>query len=115
MANKAPDPVSDPKPKWTSFNSLEEGPYEFSLLFLYLYQGVQFNVLASCVADQLPKGYDLELSIERRLIEKFENLTLGTASEVDDDKINELLENIADLASAACLPLMREKAPHNPL
>ncbi|KAI1826325.1 hypothetical protein F4861DRAFT_102260 [Xylaria intraflava] len=115
MADEIPEAGSETEPKAIAFEHLDDFAYSLSVMISYVYHGVQFKVLVSSTEDDLPQGYDSELSIEGKFLLEIHELSLGTIDEVDFDKVDEVKDRLMDLVSATCLPFFLEMAPPKPL
>ncbi|KAI1364571.1 hypothetical protein F5Y08DRAFT_353394 [Xylaria arbuscula] len=91
-----------------------DGDYP-SLFMRFAYHGVQFDVLVSSDPNLLPRGYDFNQSIEGKILREYDDLTYGTPRDEKDDRMDALANQLGELASDACFPMMQEIAPCSPL
>jgi len=104
--------TSQPGLKWSGLRSLR---YDGSVLIHYFYNGIYFYVLASAdrrgETNELPEDYDVEDSIEGKILLERDGLCWGTPSETKDKQIEQLTDKLVELVGAACLGLIKELAP----
>ncbi|GAP90045.1 putative protein kinase-like [Rosellinia necatrix] len=115
MANKTLEASSEPRPKCRGYEYLEDCTWSCSVMIDYSYQGALFSVLASSNPNDLPQDYDLDQSIEGKIITEIHDLSYDPPTEEKDEKKTKLHDKLAELASDVCFPLMRGIAPKSPL
>ncbi|KAI9147046.1 FAD-dependent monooxygenase yanF [Paramyrothecium foliicola] len=88
---------------------------EFLLLIEYMYNGAKFSILVSTSDKHLPFEYNLEQSIEGKLLIELSDLTWGEFDEEMDKNMEAVEDELARIALDACFPLMQELGPPAPL
>ncbi|KAI1182283.1 hypothetical protein F5B17DRAFT_421070 [Nemania serpens] len=112
MARRRLGIIPPPGPEWKGWQHVE--PYLSSVLIDYTHHGVTFRVFVSCVEEELPTGYDIEGSIEGKILLKIDELCYGETSEQKDEEISQLQDHLIKLVGVACFTLMQELAPATP-
>ncbi|KAI1116431.1 hypothetical protein F5Y14DRAFT_64338 [Nemania sp. NC0429] len=118
MADGIDGTGSQPSPQYTGQRYLGHGDpnQEFmSIMTHYSYNGVMFYLLTSAVEEELPIGYDLETTIEGKLLLELNDLSWGTQSVEKHVRAAQIRRELAQLSGDACFPLMQELAPVTPL
>lgn len=85
------------------------------VLIDYVYNGAKFFALVSTSEEHLPPGYDLEQSIEGKLLVRMSDLTWDEFDEEKDKLMDAIEDELAQIALEACLPLIQELGPATPL
>lgn len=116
MADGIAGTDSQSGPKCTDQRYLGHVDQEFlSIMTDYSYNGVTFHILTSAVKEELPAGYDLNSSIEGKLLLELNDIHWGTQTEEKDSRTIEIHREFEKLSGDVCFPLMQELAPATPL
>jgi hypothetical protein len=82
---------------------------EASVVITYNYNGVSFPVLVS--GEEGPDEYDVENSIEGKLLFEMDDLTYGEETEEKSERIKEIQEELKKVVADACFSFMQNVAP----
>src|SRR4051794_35791044 len=74
----------------------------FSLLMEYSYNGVEFRVLVSAAAEELPTGYELEKSIEGKPLSELNDLACNISLEEEQERMFQIQREFGKLVGDAC-------------
>jgi hypothetical protein len=80
----------------------------------YSYNGVEFRVLVSAAAEELPTGYELEKSIEGKPLSELNDLACNISLEEEQERMFQIQREFGKLVGDACFALMQELAPATP-
>lgn len=116
MADKLVGVTPQSDPQWKGLRHVESDVR--SVIIDYSHNGVTFHVLVSCNEEELPTGYDLDNSIEGKILLRMDDLSYGTPSEETSEQIDKEIDRLQDdlikLVSDACFILIQELAPATP-
>ncbi|KAK1763084.1 hypothetical protein QBC33DRAFT_573601 [Phialemonium atrogriseum] len=99
-----------PAPRYTGMRYLDMDTADImSIMINYSYNGAWYCVLVG--AQEARPGYELDQSIEGKILIELSDLSWGEESEEKDRKITQLQSDLARLAGDACLLLMKTLTP----
>ncbi|KAJ2978636.1 hypothetical protein NUW58_g7437 [Xylaria curta] len=110
MADHATITSSQTSPQYTGLRLLFE-----DLLINYSYNGAEFWILASMDVSDLLTSYDLENSVEGKVLWQLDDLGSQEPSEENFNRVFQIRDEFAKVVGNACITLMLNLAPTTPL